>query len=56
LYKSLLSYTYYRLGPLACSDLELTSATMNRFRHLGRTPWTGDLPTAKPLPTQNNTT
>jgi len=35
--------TFHRLGPLACSDLELTSETMNPFRHFGRTPWLGGL-------------
>jgi hypothetical protein len=29
---------------------------MNLFRTFGRTPWTGDQPDARPLPTQDNTT
>jgi len=29
---------------------------MNPFRHFGRTPWTGDQPIARPLPTEDNTT
>jgi hypothetical protein len=29
------------LGPLVCSNSELTSETMNSFRHFGRTPWAG---------------
>jgi hypothetical protein len=33
---------FHGLGPLACYDSELTSGTMNTFRHFGRTPWTGD--------------
>jgi hypothetical protein len=28
---------------------------MNPFRHFGRTPWTGDRPVARSLPTQDNT-
>jgi len=41
--------------PLACSDSELTSETMNSFIHFGRTPWTGDRPISRPLPTQDTT-
>jgi len=36
--------TFHELCPLACSDSELTSETMNPFRHFGRIPWTGDRP------------
>jgi len=35
---TLLSELFDGLGPLACSDIELTSETMNPFRHFGRTP------------------
>jgi len=40
---------------LACSDIELTSETMNPFRHFGRLPWMGDEPTARPQSTQDRT-
>jgi len=29
---------------------------MNPFRYFGRTTWTGEQPTARPLPTQDSTT
>jgi len=29
---------------------------MNCFRHFGRTPWTGDQPISRPLPTQDSIT
>jgi len=29
---------------------------MNPFRHFGTTPWMGDRPIARPVPTQDNTT
>jgi len=41
---------------VACFDLELTSETMNTFRHFGRIPWTEDQPTPRPLPTQDSIT
>jgi hypothetical protein len=41
---------------VARSDSELTSETMNPFRHFGRIPWTGDRPIPKSLPTQKGTT
>jgi hypothetical protein len=44
------------IDPLTCSESDLTSGSMNPFRHFGRTPWTGDRPIAKPLPTQERTT
>jgi len=37
----LLIYTFHRLDPVVFSDPELTSETMNPFRHFGRTPWMG---------------
>jgi len=46
---------FHGLGPLACSDSELTSETMKRSKCFGRTPWTGNRPIAKPLPTQDST-
>jgi len=52
----LLTYTFHGLGPAACSESELTSETMNSFRHFGRTPWSGDRPIARSLPTQDGTT
>jgi len=42
----------HALGPLACSDSELTYETMNPFRHTGRTLWMGDRPSARHPPTQ----
>jgi len=39
-----LDCTLRTLGPLACSDLELTSETMNLFRQFGRTSRTVDRP------------
>jgi hypothetical protein len=33
--------TFHELGPLACSNKELTSETMNPFRHCCATLWTG---------------
>jgi len=47
---------FHGLGPLTCSYSELTSETVNAFRHFGRTPWTGDRPIARPIPTQDSTT
>jgi len=47
---------FHGLGRLACLHSELTSETMNLFRHYGRTPWTpGDWSISRPLPTQGNT-
>jgi hypothetical protein len=36
--------TFHGLGPLTCSNSELTSVTINQFRHIGMTPWTGIAP------------
>jgi hypothetical protein len=47
---------FHGLGFLACSYLELTSDTMDPFRYFERTPWTGDRPIARSLPTQDCTT
>jgi len=44
------------LGSLACSASELTSESMNPFRHFGRTPWTGNSPITGPPPTQESAT
>jgi hypothetical protein len=33
--------TFHGLGPVACSNSELTSETMNPLRHFGRIPLTG---------------
>jgi len=52
----LFSCTFHALGPVVCSESELTSESMNPFRHFGRTPWTGYQPVARPVPTQNSTT
>jgi len=46
--------------PLVCSNSELTSDTMNPFRHFGMTPWMMDWSVARHLPswdsiTQKNT-
>jgi len=43
---------FHGLDALACSYSE----TMSPFRHLGRTPWTGDRPIARPLPKLDSTT
>jgi len=44
------------LGPLVCSKSELTSETMNPFKHFGRTPWMGHQFITRPLPTEDSTT
>jgi len=44
-----------RLGPLACSDSELTSETMSQFGHLCRTPWMGDQPIVRPSSSEDDT-
>jgi len=41
---------------MVCSESELTSATMNPFRHTGSTPWMGDQVITMPLPTHNSIT
>jgi hypothetical protein len=51
-----LSCTFRELGPLASSESELTSETVNPFRHFDRIPWTGDRPITAPVPTQDSTT
>jgi len=43
------SCTFHGLGPLAYSDSELASETMNPCRHFGRTPWTRKWPTIEKL-------
>jgi len=48
--------TFNGLSFLTCPDSELTSETMKPFRHFHRTLWTGNRPTARPLPTQDSTT
>jgi hypothetical protein len=48
--------SFHGLGPLTCSDSELTSGTKNSFRYTCRIPWTGDRPIARPVPTQYSTT
>jgi hypothetical protein len=40
----------------ACSDSEFNFWTLWIFWIVGRTPWMGDQPDARPLPTQDNTT
>jgi hypothetical protein len=40
---------FHKLSPVACSESELTSETMNPFGHFGRTPWMGDGPISRPL-------
>jgi hypothetical protein len=49
------SFTFHGFDPLAYSDPELTSGTMNYFRHFCRTPSTGDRPIARPLRKQDST-
>jgi len=44
------------MGPLTSFESESISETMNPFKYIGRTPWTGDQPIAKPLPPQDSTT
>jgi hypothetical protein len=46
---------FHRLGLLACSDSEIISETSNTFRHLYRTPWMGDQPVTRLIPTQDST-
>jgi hypothetical protein len=52
----LVCFTHHRLGPLACSNLELTSETVSPFRQYGRAPCMGDQPVARAIPTQDSTT
>jgi hypothetical protein len=40
---------------LSYSKSQLTSETMTPVRHFGRSPWTGDQPVARPIPTQDST-
>jgi hypothetical protein len=49
-------YAFHELCPVASSDSELTSETMNRITYFGWAPWTGDRPIAMPLPTEDSTT
>jgi hypothetical protein len=42
------------LGFVACSRSELINSEMWTLQIVGGTPWTGDQPVAKPLPTQDN--
>jgi len=55
----LLLFSFKGLGPPTFSDLEVSSRSTNPCRHFGRTPWTGDRPNTRPLPThrtaQHNT-
>jgi len=46
---------FHGLGPLVSSEWELTSETMDSFKYFDGTPWTGDQPIARPLPTQDET-
>jgi len=41
---------------LACSGSEFIFWNLWTYWTVGRTPWTGDRPDARPLPTQDNTT
>jgi hypothetical protein len=43
------------LGLLAYSGSEFFSETYESIWTVGKTPWTGDQPDARPLPTQDNT-
>jgi hypothetical protein len=45
-----------RFRPTACSVSEFNFWTYESIWTFGRTPWTGDQPDARPLPTQDNTT
>jgi hypothetical protein len=44
------------LGLMACSDSEFNFSEFMNLWTIGRTPWTGDRPDGRPLPTQDNTT
>lgn len=44
------------IRPLACSESELTSETMNTSIYFGRTPWTENWPIARLLSTHDSTT
>jgi hypothetical protein len=53
----LLFIVFQELGLLACSGFRTYfSETYESIWTVGRTPWTGDRPNARPLPTQDNTT
>jgi hypothetical protein len=44
----LLQHQLYRLGPLSCSNSELSSES-RIYKTFGRNPWKGDRPIARPL-------
>jgi hypothetical protein len=44
------------LGLMACSDSEFNFSEFMNLRTFSWTPWMGDQPNARPLPTQDNTT
>jgi hypothetical protein len=50
------AHTSHELGPLASSELELTSEIMNPFRHFCRNPWNWNYPIANILSAQDSTT
>jgi hypothetical protein len=41
--------------PMTCSVQKFNFQTYESIRTVGRTPWTGDQPDSRPLPTQDNT-
>jgi hypothetical protein len=43
------------LGLMACSDSEFNFSEFMKLRTFGTTPWTGDQPDVRPLPTQDRT-
>jgi hypothetical protein len=49
-------YWFHGWSPLVCVDLELTSETVDLFRHFGRTPWMGYRPIARPRLTKDSKT
>jgi hypothetical protein len=53
---STILFTFHVPGSVVSSDSGLTTASMNPFRHFGRTNWTGDRLILVPLPTQGSTT
>jgi hypothetical protein len=46
---------FHELGFLHCSSSELISETFNPFRYICRSPWTGDQPISRLVPTYDDT-
>jgi hypothetical protein len=51
--RDIFAFTFNELRPLCFSHSELTSGTVNPFRHFGKTVWTEGRPIARALLTQD---